>query len=180
MLTRILTYYQVMPGYLNFFHASGEQPIEPRKLHTGLYQQTMLTEDAQTPHISGRSHRHYQLCYNLRGVSDRSVSDGKVSWTVRQAAFHHQFDVIHGTAVWIVTKNQTDLLERFESLVSDSQQLSFETPQNCFRASLEIHRMFCCWSAENWTQYIGHLEDGLIPSVSTATNHINLLMILIN
>ena len=168
MLTRLLSYHQVMPGYLDFLHGFGAQDNARGKFFTGFYQQTILGEDSQLPQMSDRSWRQYQLCYNLRGVTSKPTTDGRLEWSVRQAAFHHQFDVVNGTTVWIVTKGRKDLLGRYDGLTKDSRKSSFETPQACFRTTLDVHHMFCRWAAENWRQYNGHLEDELNSDVSLA------------
>jgi hypothetical protein len=37
-------------------------------------------------------------------------------WSIRQAAIHHQFDIVYGPALWIVTKGNKDIKERFKEL----------------------------------------------------------------
>lgn len=168
MLTRVLTFHQVMPGYLDFLHAFGAQDNPRAQFFTGFYQQTMLEDKVQIPKMVGRSWRQFQLCYNLRGVTCIKRFDGTgTEWTVRQAAIHHQFDVVYGTAVWIVTKGRQDLLQKFDHFTKGSPGRCFDTPQSCLRTSLETHRMFCHWAAEDWRQYVDWLEDGLESNVSS-------------
>lgn len=159
-----------MPGYLDFLHGFGAQDNARGKFFTGFYQQTMLGEDSQLAQMSDRSWRQYQLCYNLRGVTSKPMSHGQVEWSVRQAAVHHQFDVVDGTAVWIVTKGGKDLLERVDNLAKGYKKPSLETPQACFRTSLDVHRMFSHWSAEDWRRYVDYLEDNLNSDVSPAVS----------
>ncbi|CAD0095546.1 unnamed protein product [Aureobasidium vineae] len=169
MLTQILTYHQVTPGYLDFLHAFGAQGNPRGQYFAGFCHQTMIEDNLQAPKMVGRSWRQYQMCYNLRGVAPTKGRDGKITeWSVRQAAIHHQFDVVHGTAVWIVTKGRKDILERFDQLTKQSPALSFESSQDCFKTSLEVHRMFYHWSTEDWRQYIDWLEDGLESNTSLA------------
>lgn len=171
MLTRILTYHQVMPGYLDFLHAFGAQDNPQAQYFAGFYQQTMLGDNAQIPKMFGRSWRQYQICYNLRGVTPKRDPHGDISqWSVRQAAIHHQFDVVYGTALWTVTKGRQDLLERFEQFTKSSSGRFFDSLQACFQTSMQTHRMFCHWAAEDWRQYIDWLEDGLESNVSSE-NH---------
>ncbi|KAH0364809.1 hypothetical protein KCU65_g6501, partial [Aureobasidium melanogenum] len=162
MLTRIFTHYQVMPGYLDFLHAFGAQEKPRGQYLAGFHQQTMLGYNLQTPKMIDRSWRHYQMCYNLRGVTCSKDPDGELSrWSVRQAAINHQFDVVQGTAVWIVTKGRDDLLKRFDEFTKSSAAHSYDTPEHSFETSLEVHLMFCRWSSEDWMQYIDWLEDDL-------------------
>ncbi|KAG9601193.1 hypothetical protein KCU77_g2022, partial [Aureobasidium melanogenum] len=169
MLTRVLTFHQVMPGYLDFLHAFGAQDNPRAQFFAGFYQQTMLQNNAQIPKMIGYSWRQYQLCYNLRGVTCIKQFDGTVTeWSVRQAAIHHQFDVVYGTAVWVLTKGRQDLLEKIDQFTTHSAGPTFNTPQACFGTSLEVHRMFCHWAADDWRQYIDWLEDGLESNTSLA------------
>lgn len=157
-----------MPEYLDFLHGFGAQDNARGKFFTGFCQQTMLGENTQLPQISGHSWRQFQLCYNLRGVTSKPMPNGRIEWSVRQAAVHHQLDVVHGTTVWIVTKGGKDLLERFDKLAKGPKKPSFETSRACFRASLDVHHMFCHWSAEDWRRYVDYLEDDLNSDVSPA------------
>ncbi|KAH0386106.1 hypothetical protein KCU92_g2994, partial [Aureobasidium melanogenum] len=169
MLTLVLTHYQVMPGYLDFLHAFGAQSDPKGQYFTGFYQHTTLGHNLQAPEMTDRSWRQYQMCYNLRGVTCSKGADGKVSGgSVRQAAINHQFDIVRGTAVWIVTKGRDDLLKRFDGLAKSLVAHSYDTPEHSFQTSLEVHLMFCRWSAEDWRRYIDWLEDGLESNTSLA------------
>ncbi|KAH0271667.1 hypothetical protein KCU91_g7229, partial [Aureobasidium melanogenum] len=102
------------------------------------------------------------MCYNLRGVTRSNDPDGVLSrWSIRQAAISHQFDVVQGTALWIVTKGRDDLLKRFDEFAKSSAAHSYDTLEHSFENSLEVHLIFCRWSAEDWRQYIDWLEDDL-------------------
>lgn len=181
MLTRILTHHQVMPEYLDFIFVFGTQS-DPKDLRfSGFRQQTMLEEIPSIPAIPGRSWRQYQLCYNLKGVSLVHLDRGNPTaneWSVRQVAIYHQFDVVHGTTLWIVTKGNLDLQQRFKQLTSENaprESNSFGNAQECFRSSLAAHLMYCRWSTEDWRWYIGWLEGvidkevGVIKHKSTRT-----------
>lgn len=170
MLTRLLSFHQVLPGYLDFLHGFGAQDNARGKFFTGFHQQTMLGEDTRLPQISDPVSHQYQLCYNLRGVTSKPMPNGKVEWSVRQAAIYHQLDVVDGTTVWIVTKGGKDLLERFDNLAKSPKKESFETPRACFRTSLDVHHMFCRWSGEDWRRYVDYLEDNLSSDVSSAVS----------
>ncbi|KAJ9656960.1 hypothetical protein H2201_008363 [Coniosporium apollinis] len=98
---------------------------------------------------------------NLDGVAELK----RRTWSIRQAAFHHQFDVEEGTTLWISTKGGLDdLKERVESLTGPNGRLedrSFGTTAECFRSSLAVHLMYCHWSTEGWRWYIEFLEDAI-------------------
>jgi hypothetical protein len=165
MLARILTTHQVMAEYLEFIFTFGAQS-DPRDLRfSGFYQQTMIREASAISVAQGQTWRHYQLCYNLKGVTlkcenPQNIKDNE--WSIRQAAIHHQFDVVKGTTLWIVTKGRRDLQQRYKQLTNQNarpEAISFANVNECFRSSLATHLMFCHWSTEDWRWYIRWLED---------------------
>ncbi|KAI1123859.1 hypothetical protein F5Y10DRAFT_43510 [Nemania abortiva] len=163
MFTRILTFHQVMPAYLEFVMAFGRQD-EPKDLRFSSFKkQVSLAPSARLSEIQalGRSGQQYQLCYNLKHIDIEE--NGEFS-TIRQAAIHHQFDVVNGKSLWIVTAGRPSLQERFKSLTgknANPQNKSFGCPIECLQSSLAVHYMFCSWSMENWRWYIKSLENTL-------------------
>ena len=156
MLTRILTYHQVVPEFLDFVSVFGHQEDRPREAKFSAFeQQCMLSNPPQlTPFQGiGRSGRQYQLCYNLRSVS---IRDTRNQMNPQQAAFHHQFDIDTGTALWIIAKGDLGMEARLNT--PDLVQ-RFGTVEGNFIASLEIHRRHCHWSTEGWPWYLQWLED---------------------
>jgi hypothetical protein len=176
MLSQILTVYQVMPAYLDFMFVFGSQS-DPRDLRfSGFRESLELKEPACSPQPQ-RSGRHFQLCYNLKGVTLHSNNAENVklnAWSVRQAAIYHQFDVVHGTSVWIVTKGRLDLQQRFKTLTgSDArpEDSSFGDADQCFASSLAAHLMYCQWSTEDWREYLRWLEDVVDIEVRPLPQH---------
>jgi hypothetical protein len=178
MLTQILTYHQVTSVYLDYMFVFGAQS-DPRDLRfSGFCAQTMMKNPPRSLSMPalGRSGRQFQLCYNLKGVTPKrnDVEDVKLSqWSIRQAAIHHQFDVIYGTTLWIVTKGRLDVQQRFKHLTGPDGRLedkSFGDVYECFRSSLAAHLMFCHWSTEEWRWYIRWLEDVLETEVRPTSN----------
>ncbi|KAF4630836.1 hypothetical protein G7Y89_g7300 [Cudoniella acicularis] len=176
MLAQILTYHQVMPAYLDFMFVFGSQS-DPRDLRFSSFRQQTILEDpprlVAIPEL-GRSGRQFQLCYNLKGVTMKSknAKNEKLSeWSIRQAAIHHQFDVVYGTTLWIVTKGRLDLQQRFKRLTGRdgrAEDMSFGNVCECFRSSLAAHLMYCYWSTEDWRWYICWLEEVIDAESSMA------------
>jgi len=168
-LARILTYHQVMPVYLDFLGVFGVQD-RPRDLRfSGFREQTLLGTPPRGPVLPdlGRSGRQFQLCYNLKAPFLKTVPN-KV-WSIRQAAIHHQFDVVEGTALWVVTKGDRDLKERIEHMVGPQgrpEDRCFKTLADSFKSSLAVHLLLSNWSTEEWRWYIQSLEDMIDQSVS--------------
>ena len=172
MLARILTYHQVMPAYLEFIYVFGKQN-RPRDLtYSGFREQSLIGNPAKGPAVTGlgRSGRQFQLCYNLKAPFLRKFPNEQ--WEIQQAAIHHQFDVVEGTAVWIVTKGDQELKERIERMTGTGLQgrpedCNFTTTEDCLRSSLAVHLLLCNWSSEDWRWYIKSLEDSVHKEVGT-------------
>ncbi|KAF2811554.1 uncharacterized protein BDZ99DRAFT_414029 [Mytilinidion resinicola] len=167
ILSQILTCHQVMPAYLDFMFVFGSQS-EPRDLRfSGFREQTALWDPPRGQAVTdlGRSGRQYQLCYNLKCVTLKAKNEEDPSlteWSIRQAAIHHQFDVVYGTTLWIVTTGHSDLENRFRELTGKDgrpEDKSFDTLEECFRSSLSAHLLYCHWSTEEWRWYIGWIEE---------------------
>lgn len=169
MFVRITTYHQVMSAYLDFVSVFGHQE-RPRDLRfSGFREQTLLSAPARGLSIPdlGRSGRLYQLCYNLKAPAFRE--DQQPTWSIRQAAIHHQFDAVYGTTLWIVAKGDDLLKKRIEELTGvqgRDEDRTFATPQDCFKSSLSIHLLLCNWSTEEWRWYIQSFEDIIDQDVS--------------
>ncbi|EXJ79745.1 hypothetical protein A1O3_08028 [Capronia epimyces CBS 606.96] len=166
MLAQILTFHQVMPIYLDFISVFGAQS-EPRdRRFSGFREQSTLSDPPRGLAIPslGRSGRQYQLCYNLKSValvSKDATNPRFHEWSIRPAVIHHQFDIVTGTSLWIVTKGNRDLHERYKELTGNEarpEDRSFGTVGECLRSSLAAHLMFCHWSTENWRWYMLWLE----------------------
>jgi hypothetical protein len=87
--------------------------------------------------------------------------DAKKEWPIRQAAIHHQFDVLEGTTLWLITKGNLDLKDRIQDITGKDgrpEDRAFGTSEECFKSSLAVHLMLCHWSTEEWRWYIQRLE----------------------
>ena len=177
-LTRLLTYHQVMPTYLDFILVFGAQSDAKDLRFSGFREQIRLKISPSEQSIPdlGRSGRLFQMCYNLKGVQFKSHSNESIKldeWSIRQAAFYHQFDVEYGTTLWIATKGGKDVLKRYKELVGANgrpEDKSFNDPAACFRSSLSVHLLFCHWSTEDWRWYIRWLEEVLDHEVTSPSS----------
>lgn len=165
-----------MPCYLDYVSVFGSHEFARDLRFSGFRDQILLDRFAAGLPIPslGRSGRQFQLCYNLKAVariSDSQTATGRNQWSIRQAAFHHQFDVEEGTTLWIVTKGNLDIKERIQSLTGEKgreEDRAFATPDQCFRSSLPVHLLYCHWSTEEWRWYIQSLEDEIDLNVRDA------------
>ena len=175
MLLELFTFHQVMPDYLDFISVFGLQSETQDLIRFSSFreQKTLKINNASTgTQNMGRSGRNYQLCYNLKGASLKFQdpdNESKNQWSIRQAAFYHQLDVVGGNAVWIVTKGGLDIQQRFKELTGKDarpEDKAFGNPDECFRSSLSAHLLFCHWSTEDWRGYIKWLEYTIEDDVS--------------
>jgi hypothetical protein len=122
----------------------------------------------------GRTGWGYQISYNLKSVVHKPQTPSPVllkdeKWSIRQGAFHHQFDVIEGTTLWITTSSYTDIqdyIERFTGTHGRAEDKSFRTVEECFKSTLSIHLLLCHWGTKNWRKYLRWLEDRIKQEVS--------------
>ena len=170
----ILTWHQVMPAYLDFMYVFGEQTDQPDLRFNGFREQTNLGPQFQRLAIQslGRSGCQFQICYNLKNVELKTKDDDNFvhdEWSIRQAAIHHQFDIVEGTTLWLVIKGSLDLHQRFKELTGKDarpEDKSFKTPEESFRASLSAHLLWCYWSTDDWRSYLRWLETAIQEEVS--------------
>jgi Mg2+ and Co2+ transporter CorA len=163
-----------MPVYLDFISVFGLQTHSRDLRFSGFREQTLLSKpiDGLSMLSLGRSGRQYQLCYNLKSVACVSAAittSNEREWSIRQAAFHHQFDVEQGTTLWLITKGDLDIKEQVQQMTGkDGRQedRSFGTPEECFKSSLAVHLLYCHWSTEAWRWYLQWLEDVTDKEVS--------------
>ncbi|KAK4208645.1 hypothetical protein QBC37DRAFT_431673 [Rhypophila decipiens] len=160
MLTMILSFHQVMPEYLDFLWPFGLQSTPQDVRFSGFRQQLCLKKPPRSLVIDalGRSGQQYQMSYNLKGVTLKD--DGE--WSIRNAAFCHQYDVMTSRAVWIVTKGGMDLYENYKELTGSDgrpEDKAFGSDEECFVSSLSPHLLFSRWSTEDWRGFLRWLES---------------------
>ncbi|KAL8690382.1 MAG: hypothetical protein Q9218_004161 [Villophora microphyllina] len=156
-----------MPSYLDFVAVFGihNHSREPR--FSGFRDQTLLTKTAKLRVDSlGRSGQQFQLCWNLkspgRWSEEGTLQPGPEKWSLRQGAFHHQFDIEHGTTLWIVAKPGLDIKDRIQDVTGRSgneEDRKFTTPKECLKSTFAIHLLIGHWATEKWRPYFQWLED---------------------
>lgn len=163
-MTRILTYHQVMPSYLDFMYVFGKQEKSRDLGYSSFREQTLLSDAPRGPAVNvlGRSGRQYQMSYNLKAPFLKTSPDNL--WTIRQAAIHHQFDIVEGTSLWVITKGDTELKNRIELMTGPDgrpEDRAFTSPADCFKSSLAVHALIAHWAGEDWRWRIQALEDDI-------------------
>jgi hypothetical protein len=163
MLTRTLTHHQVMPSFLDFVSAFGFQ-IGSRNQRFCRFK-TRSHFDCSVPvgvQALDRSGRSYQICYNLRNAAN-GMND---VWSIRQAVFHHQFDIVTGNALWISVKGNKEIKTLMSLAMDEKAEEDFAEVDACFVTTLDIHVIYCQWCLKGWLEYIEFLETRLEEGIS--------------
>jgi hypothetical protein len=158
MLMLSFPHFRVVPEFVDFLFPFGFQTYAEDFYFSGFRHKTRLHErlpnsaPAPSPIVG-----EYQICWNLKSVEPSDSEE----WSIRQCAVHHSFHMKQVQTSWVVVKGDELMKRRIESATSDQGHLDksdFSSMDRAFEASLEIHLMFCDWSAENWRWYINYLE----------------------
>lgn len=150
---------QVVPEFVDFLFPFGFQEHAEDFYFSGFRHKTRLHERLPNKAPTARSVvGDYQICWNLKSVEPSDSEE----WSIRHCAVHHSFHMKQVQTSWVVVKGDELMKRRIESATGDQGHLDksdFKSMDRAFEASLEIHLMFCGWSAENWRWYINYLED---------------------
>ena len=158
MLARAFTHHQVMAGFVDFISVFGTQAESRGQRFCGFKVRSRVSSpDLTVCDGLGRSGLYYQMCYNLRSAG------GGINhiWTIRQAVFHHQFDIKEGTALWISAKGDPEMKKMMHSHVKHLENSHFHDVGSCFASTLIIHRLHSKWCTRGWLEYIEYLEGEL-------------------
>jgi len=161
-----------MPGFIDFISVFGTQAESRGQRFCGFKTRSQLDDPAPNALIATeieRSGRYYQICYNLRSAG---CSTNKV-WSIRQAVFHHQFDVVHGTALWISAKGDQEMKNIITPAVKRMSQAQFQDASQRFASALEIHLLHSQWCTKGWLEYIESLEIELDVSLCQSVDNVN-------
>jgi hypothetical protein len=164
MFKRLASFHQVMPEFVEFISVFGQQNATGGRFcdFKSRYQLDNPPLTALVCNQLGRSGRHYQMCYNLRATGQRTNE----IWSIRQAVFHHQFDVDEGSGLWISAKGDRDIKSIIDDLTKSLDHKQFQGLNERFALTLKVHTALCNWSRKNWLRYIESLENSQEVSLS--------------
>jgi hypothetical protein len=161
-LQLLLTHHQIMPSALDFVFGfrTREKPLAQAIFRHENY----LERDGPAFSLPalGRSSTLVQHAFNILSVELSEVPGEKQLWPLRQTALYHSFDVQNGRALWMVLKGSPSMRRRIPNAVKnhgDLQPSAMNSPERSFVGSLHIHLIVLEWCAENWSEYIDHLEE---------------------
>ncbi|KAI0010020.1 hypothetical protein F4779DRAFT_627455 [Xylariaceae sp. FL0662B] len=161
-LTLLLTYYQVMPSFLDLILTFRKRA---RPVSNAIFKhENYLGKNSPTfalPALS-RSGIQIQHAFNLIAVERASDSSEMNQWPLRQVALYHSFDVTNGRCLWIILKGNQLMARRIFSAVKTHRSLkatAITSPETSFTASLLVQMLLMEWCAESWAEYIDYLEE---------------------
>lgn len=164
MMLELLSFHQVMPGYLDLLFLFGESSGPNDFRLSAFREQSSLDVAAVNPKLEslGRSGRQYELCYNLKTVDDKNSDPCEPNWSIRQAALYHKLDMQYGNSAWIITKGNLELKERVQELTGENgkdEDKLFNTVEDCLRSSLAVHAMMVHWASDSWRWHLQWLDE---------------------
>jgi hypothetical protein len=164
MLMYMLTYYQVMPAFLDFIFPFGLQEHAQDFHFSGFREETHLLPAEKSLEIweIGRSGQNICMCFSLKGIERSDAQSWP--WSMRQTSAYHSFDVETGRSLWILVKGNEVIKERIQSATRPdriSQNGTLNEPSRVLRTAFETHLILCEWSAESWRWYMNYLEGVL-------------------
>jgi len=89
-------------------------------------------------------------------------SQEKYRWPLRHVTAYHSFDVDTGASLWLVIKGDETMRERIVASPhhgEDANPAPGDHRPASFGASLRTHIAILEWCTENWSSYIGYLEE---------------------
>ncbi|RGP76419.1 hypothetical protein FLONG3_5304 [Fusarium longipes] len=131
---------------------------------------TLLSREKHILPLPGlnRSGREIRYSFVLRSVeSSNSITTKPQSWSIRQLAVYHSFDVVSGQAFWVTCKGNSFNEELFKEALNDTRN-ELDSVSQCFSYSLESLSMILDWCDSNWVFYINELLDNVKPQVDKA------------
>lgn len=191
-LHRFYTYHQVHSSYQYLqtqFHRPRCEGSYNDNYGVFVSHQSLASPCTAIPEL-GRSGHRIQMSYALRtalrsrpdatemtrrdrgGMPTKEIWDleGK-AWRIHQAIIHHQFDLVSGTSVWMITSCQVEMEGIRQSATWEEylnplfQQLASANPLTnvpaAFKTSLRVHLRLVRWSLGDWMELLDRNEENL-------------------
>ena len=167
MLTYILTWHQVMPGFIDFLLAFGVSEHAKDFHYSGFRSEMDLDDSLNRLNLRSldRSGRELRLCHVLRSVERVGPSGNsgrRWPWSLRPTVTYHSFDAVSNRSVWLIVK-ANDLIKRRVRATCQEQDLYRmdvdDGVDNTFESTLRTHLVLCALAGENWRWYINFIEE---------------------
>ncbi|KAK4231947.1 hypothetical protein QBC38DRAFT_178135 [Podospora fimiseda] len=177
MFTSVMSWHQIMAPFVDLVLGFGNQPSGKEFHYTSFRHEASLDQNHSDifsiPEL-GRSGLGIRHCFNLWSPEETvSPKSNTPSWSLRQAAAYHSFDLKSGRAVWITIKANDVLKKRIIGATDTCDALQVEALSElagCFSAALTTHLIFFEWCGERWRKYNGSLEKDTSNILDKANN----------
>ena len=163
ILALVLTYHQVMPGFLDYVYPFGWQDY-PRDMYCGGFQAQCHFGDPcneiKLPQL-GRSGRYLELCYHMKSAEENSHQEDW-PWSIRHASLYLSFDVETGRSTYILIEAGSSLRHTLSQATGHEglpEVKDFTSREKAFASNLAVQLLVCEWSARNWRWYFDFLEQ---------------------
>lgn len=160
----ILTFFQVLPSFLEFLFAFGKQLRAVDFQFSGFREDNRVEAGLNRGPVPGlnRSGQDFQICYNLKTFEYKAGIAWP--WSSRQTVVWHSFDVQTGRASWIAIKANDIIRERLKEVSNMSLARNndlYKSAAEMFVNTLTCHTVIIEWSGEGWRRYINFLDEQL-------------------
>lgn len=168
MFKHLCAFQQIPPPFLACLYSFriSHSPYEWCNLPLFTDNNTLLSRNEHTLPIEqlGRSGREIRYSFVLRSVESSSSVTTKPSpsWSIRQLAVYHSFDVISGQAFWLTCKGNSVNEEQFKDALNESEFLhstNLRTVPEMFSASVDMLTLILDWCDDDWRYYINEIVD---------------------
>lgn len=191
VLLGILTYHQIPAHFLTFLTSGGDSWSFASSMSSAGFKgcTNTLSDPGQQPTglaVLGRSGRHIQVCLTLFSIREypshalpRDANPARTPrWETHSAVVYVHFDIIEGTAVWLLASPRSYHLERGhgtqnllwnalkDDMASDMGSLrSLDVPER-FRISIDNLLAAAEWSIGMFSRHVQDTEKRLHDLVS--------------
>jgi len=161
----LLTYYQVMPAFLDFVFPFGNTADARDFFYGGFKHETRLTERERGLRVDqiGRSGIRLQMAYSMWAPAETHAFENW-KWSVQPISIYHSFDLETGRMLWILIKGDPKAKDQVAAAIKSlhhPQLRELSSPDDCFATSLATHELLLDWACGNWIWYINFLEENV-------------------
>ncbi len=153
----LCAYHQVFPEFLELLFSFGNTIDRQAELQRPQgyqeYWPKHVASKFETPEL-GRSGWEIRSCGKLSAM-EKSQSDPKIEWTMRQMAFYHSFDLLNGRCFFITVKANDRI---YKEVTSSNNGAVENTLPASFAASLKTQLIGFNWCTSGWSSHISTLE----------------------
>ncbi|KAK3985628.1 hypothetical protein QBC44DRAFT_154128 [Cladorrhinum sp. PSN332] len=166
MFGLVMTFHQAMSPFVELVLGFGKPRSEQEFHYTAFrhegYMGTHQGQRLAIPQL-GRSGREIRHCFNLWSP-EQSNASGSMTWSLRQTAAYHAFDIEFGQSLWINIKANNLVKARIVDAAASCEALQAQSLSSLcgsFAAALATHLILFEWCTENWRWYNSSLEESL-------------------